>query len=286
MLSGRFAPSPTGPLHMGSLVTALASFCDVKQRGGRWFVRIDDIDPQRADPSALEHIIKSLAAHGLSGDGPLQLQSHRLTEYATARDRLTDLSYFCSCSRKKLLGERLYPGYCRHKLTFAPEHAVRITADDKQRQFLDRHKGVFSFVASEHFGDFIIWRRDDVVTYHLATAYDDGHHHSHVLRGDDLFEMTAPQLFLMEKLGLNPPEYTHIPVLTFPDGTKLSKQTHAPALGIGNPEENLRNALHLLGQRPPKAQFTVSQWLDWAVTHWRLEAIPHTLEPFSEGNYG
>jgi glutamyl-Q tRNA(Asp) synthetase len=271
---------------MGSLVTALASFCDVKQRGGRWFVRIDDIDPQRTNPSAVEHIIKSLAAHGLSGDDPMQLQSHRLTEYATARDRLFDLSYFCNCSRKKLVGEGLYPGYCRHKLTFAPEHAVRITADDKQRQFLDRHKGVFSYVASEHFGDFIIWRRDDVVTYHLATAYDDGHHHSHVLRGDDLFEMTAPQLFLMEKLGLNPPEYTHIPVLTFPDGTKLSKQTHAPALGIGNPEENLRNALHLLGQRPPKAQFTVSQWLDWAVTHWRLEAIPHTLEPFSEGNYG
>lgn len=269
---------------MGSLVTALASFCDIKQRGGDWFVRIDDIDPLRTDPKALEHIAKALAAHGLSGDGPMQLQSHRLTEYAAARDQLADLCYFCNCSRKQLHGDRLYPGYCRHKQTYASDHAFRITADHKQRQFLDRYKGVYPFVASAHFGDFIIWRRDDLVTYHLATAYDDGHTHSHVLRGDDLFGITAPQLYLMEKLGLTPPEYTHIPVLTYPDGIKLSKQTHAPALNIANPEANLRNALHLLGQQPPKAQFTVGQWLDWAITHWRLAAIPRTLKPFSEAH--
>jgi glutamyl-Q tRNA(Asp) synthetase len=270
---------------MGSLVTALASFCDIKQRGGDWFVRIDDIDPLRIDPNALEHITKSLAAHGLSGDGPMQLQSHRLTEYAAARDQLADLCYFCNCSRKQLQGGRLYPGYCRHKQTFAPDHAVRITADHKPRQFLDRHKGPYPFVANEHFGDFIIWRRDDLVTYHLATAYDDGHTHSHVLRGEDLFEMTAPQLFLMENLGLNPPEYTHIPVLAFPDGTKLSKRTHAPALNTATPEANLRNALHLLGQQPPKATFSVGQWLDWAITYWRFDAIPQALAPFSEADY-
>ena len=115
MLSGRFAPSPTGPLHMGSLVTALASFCDIKQRGGLWFVRIDDIDPQRADPKGLEHIKKSLMAHGLSGDGPMDLQSHRQADYASARDRLADFCYFCNCSRKQLQGMSIYPGSCRHK---------------------------------------------------------------------------------------------------------------------------------------------------------------------------
>lgn len=286
MLSGRFAPSPTGPLHMGSLVTALASFCDIKQRGGRWFVRIDDIDPQRADQKALEHIKKSLTAHGLSGDGPMDLQSRRQADYASARDQLADFCFFCNCSRKQLQGMSIYPGSCRHKRAFTADHAVRIVADNKQRLFLDQHKGECAFVASEHFGDFIIWRRDNLVTYHLATAYDDGHKHSHVLRGDDLFEMTAPQLYLMEKLGLRPPEYTHIPVLTFPDGTKLSKQTHAPALSITHPEVNLKKALRLLGQQPPKEQFTVGQWLDWAIRHWRLEAIPHTLEPFSEADHG
>ena len=286
MLSGRFAPSPTGPLHLGSLVTALASFCDIKQRGGRWFVRIDDIDPQRTDAHALEHIVKSLAAHGLDGDGPIDRQSHRVVEYTAARDQLADFCFYCNCSRKQLQGASIYPGSCRPKRTFAADHAVRIMADHKHRQFLDRHKGVYPFTASRHFGDFIIWRRDDLVTYHLATAFDDGHYHSHVLRGDDLFELTAPQLYLMEKMGLHPPEYAHIPVLTFPDGTKLSKQTHAPALSITNPEVNLRNALYLLGQQPPKAQFTVGQWLDWAITHWRFDAIPHTLEPFSKAKFG
>ena len=179
----------------------------------------------------------------------------------------------------------IYPGSCRHKRAFTADHAVRIEVDDERRLFLDQYKGECAFVASEHFGDFTIWRRDNLVTYHLATAYDDGLRHSHVLRGDDLFEMTAPQLYLMEKLGLRPPEYTHIPVLTFADGTKLSKQTHAPALSIMKPEVNLRNALRFLGQQPPKEQFTVGQWLEWAIRHWRLEAIPHTLAPFSQSDH-
>ena len=153
----------------------------------------------------------------------------------------------------------IYPGSCRHKRAFTADHAVRIVADNKQRLFLDQHKGNVLLSLVEHFGDFIIWRRDNLVTYHLATAYDDGHKHSHVLRGDDLFEMTAPQLYLMEKLGLRPPEYPH-PSITFPDGTKLSKQTHAPALSITHPEANLKNALRLLGQQPPKTSPSASGW--------------------------
>ena len=284
-LAGRFAPSPTGPLHMGSLVTALASYCDIKQRGGSWHVRIDDIDPQRAGVGALEHISQALAAHGLLGDAPIHYQSQRLANYRTACQQLTALCYYCNCSRRDLQGLRLYPGNCRHKLTYAPDHTLRILADQQPRSFEDGCKGRHDFVASADFGDIIIWRRDGLVTYHLATAHDDALDYSHVLRGEDLFAMTAPQIFLMDKLNLKPPQYAHIPVLTYADGTKLSKQTHAPALNSATPVANLGRALWHLGQPAPPKGASVTQCLEWAVAHWELDVVPTQLAPFREADY-
>lgn len=279
-LSGRFAPSPTGPLHMGSLVTALASFCDIKQRDGSWFVRLDDIDPPRFDQAGLDHIIQALHVHGLRGDGPMRKQSENTDRYRSAREALTKMGYYCDCSRRQLANQLIYPGHCRNKRRPARNHAMRLSVDEKSRQFSDDISGLHSFVPARDFGDFIVWRRDDLVTYHLATACDDGQDYSHVLRGEDLFVTTGPQLLLMERLGLSPPSYAHIPVLTFPDGTKLSKQTHAPALDNSMPEKNLQRALYFLGQNPPIEDLTVSQWIDWAVSNWQIKTVPATLPTY------
>ena len=279
-LSGRFAPSPTGPLHMGSLVAALASYCDIKQRGGRWFLRIDDIDPARMDQEAIQHIAQALSVHGLVADAPQRQQSQFNSRYRRALQELIGECFYCRCSRRKLRDHKIYPGYCRANREKQSNHAVRIRADRRSRSFTDALRGTCDFLPEEEFGDLVIWRKEDLVTYHLATACDDSMDYSHVLRGDDLFAMTAPQVFIMAKLGLPPPQYAHIPVLTFADGTKLSKQTHAPGLDNTQPEANIRAALDFLGQDPPNAQFTVSQWIHWAVTHWHLKAIPSQLKPY------
>jgi glutamyl-Q tRNA(Asp) synthetase len=265
---------------MGSLITALASYCDIKQRGGQWYVRIDDIDPLRYDPTALEAILSSLSVHGLHGDGPVRYQSQRLPRYLEARDQLSQMSYYCNCSRSKLKTATVYPGFCRHKLQYADDHAVRLSVDNRPRSFIDAIQGSRRYIPAEQFGDFVIWRRDDLVTYHLATAVDDAEQYSHVLRGSDLYQQTPPQLVLMEALGLNSPDYAHIPVLTYADGTKLSKQTHAPALNNATPQANLKMALAFLGQTPPNEDFTVNQWLSWGVKNWRLDAVPMALKPF------
>ena len=279
-LSGRFAPSPTGPLHMGSLVAALASYCDIKQRGGRWFLRIDDIDPARTDQQSIEQITQTLTVHGLIADAPLRRQSRFTARYANALRQLIGECFFCRCARSELRGQRLYPGRCRANKEKQPNHAIRLRADRQRRFFTDALQGSYHFIPAEDFGDVVIWRKEDLVTYHLATACDDAMDYSHVLRGDDLFAMTAPQVYIMDRLGLSPPQYAHIPVLTFADGTKLSKQTHAPALDNTMPEANIRTALDFLGQTPPATKLTVNQWIDWAVTHWRLQAVPSQLKPY------
>jgi len=267
---------------MGSLVTAVASYCDIKQRGGLWHVRIDDIDPLRCDDMALIQIKEGLEAHGLVGDAPMRYQSQRNTNYVAAKEHLSAMAYYCDCSRSKLKASNVYPGQCRHKRDFRADHAMRLRTDAKERFFHDDIKGTMRFNANQRFGDFVIWRRDDLVTYHLATAVDDGEHYSHVLRGEDLYEQTPPQLYLMEQLNLIAPTYAHIPVLTYADGTKLSKQTHAPALNNSAAAHNLRAAFDFLGQRPPCKTQSVNEWLAWGVKHWRIAAIPRVLPPFRD----
>jgi glutamyl-Q tRNA(Asp) synthetase len=267
---------------MGSLITAVASYCDIKQRGGRWHVRIDDIDPLRCDLKALAQIQESLAAHSLTGDAPMQRQSQRTTRYETAKKHLSAKAYYCDCSRSKLKTAGVYPGYCRNKEDYQADHALRLRVDDLPRSFHDDVRGVLQFNANERFGDFVIWRRDDLVTYHLATAVDDGEQYSHVLRGEDLYEQTLPQLYLMEQLNLPAPTYAHIPVLTYEDGTKLSKQTLAPALDNNIATTNLRAAFDYLGQQPPNKPLSAREWLDWGVKHWQLAAVPKFLRPFRQ----
>lgn len=274
MVVGRFAPSPTGPLHMGSLTTALASFCDIKSQGGKWFVRIDDIDPPRAMAGAERAILAGLEAHGLSGDLPIQRQSEHQAQFESARRQLEPECYYCRCARRSLANSGPYPGNCREFVAYRPDSALRISVDKAERIYEDAYLGTQRYRLDQDCGDFIIWRRDGLVSYQLATAVDDGQGISHVLRGEDLLASTPPQRYLQERLGLTTPTYAHLPVLCHPDGTKLSKQSHAPALDNQRALENLRQALGYLGHPPPSHPFNIADLLSWAVAHWNLNAVP------------
>ncbi|MFA5493760.1 MAG: tRNA glutamyl-Q(34) synthetase GluQRS [Porticoccaceae bacterium] len=250
---GRFAPSPTGPLHFGSLVAALASYLDARACGGRWLVRMEDIDPPREMPGAADLILRQLERHGLCWDGEVLYQGARFAIYDQVIETLLDrgLAYFCDCSRQRIqaLGGR-YDGRCRRRAGVAgngcgvrlavPEGAVMAFDDlfqGRQEQHLDRESG-----------DFIIRRRDGLPAYQLAVTVDDAFQRvSHVVRGSDLLDSTGRQILLLEMLGEKSPVYGHIPVATNPDGCKLSKQNLAPSLDLSPPDDNLRRALAWLG---------------------------------------
>ncbi len=283
MIVGRFAPSPTGPLHMGSLVTALASYLDIKQRGGEWFVRFDDIDPPRQDPDAIEHILTALHAHGLASDRAVDYQSNHSQRYEAALTKLQSQCFHCSCSRRSLAGIRVYPGICRNETEPRPDTALRLRMPDREVGVDDGILGLTTFNLAEAFGDTIIRRRDGLWAYHLATAVDDGNDVTHVMRGQDLFETTPIHVYLMELLNLPVPVYSHLPLLRFDDGSKLSKQTHAPAVDNTCAANNLRHVLTLLGQNPPaEPDWSVGQWLSWGTTAWQVEKVPPTLANFTK----
>ena len=290
---GRFAPSPSGPLHMGSLITALASYLDIKQQGGQWYVRMDDLDPPRQSSAASRAILTALEAHGLTGDRQIEYQSNHQTTYELALQQLAAQLYYCNCPRKKVSQYPTYPGFCRRTPRQLPEFAlqmsidaaVRMTTTELDIEFVDQITGHQSAIAGIDFGDFIVRRRDGLWAYNFAAAIDDATQATQILRGQDLLDMTAPQIFLMQQLNLPVPTYTHIPVLCYADGTKLSKQTHAPAIENGHAANNLRQALDYLGQKPPRNQeWTTHQWLVWGQENWHLGNIPKQLEPFITHN--
>lgn len=279
---GRFAPSPSGPLHFGSLVCALASYLDAKQQGGQWHLRIEDIDPPREVPGAAERIVRSLEQHGLGWDGPVLWQSQRSTQYEAVLEDLRRAGhiYPCSCTRKRLesLGHR-YDGYCRqHPAT--PPAAWRLTvAADQDVVFTDRHLGrqIQNLGAQ---GDYIIHRKDGLYAYALAVVVDDWQQgFTHVVRGSDLLGATGNQIYLFSLLGAKAPSYAHIPVIADAQGQKLSKQNHAPALDEATPGRNLWRALWALGATPPLelAQAPPNQVIDWGQQHWRLSQLPPGL---------
>jgi len=282
---GRFAPSPTGPLHLGSLYTALARFLEARPKRGQWIVRIDDIDTPRCVPGASEKILKTLEHFGLHWDQPVDYQSKRLDQYREAIHTLkeTGRTYPCRCSRKSLEGTKpVYPGWCRNRnIDRNQPHAIRVTVDNHPVSMNDRIQGAFSQNLAASHGDFIIRRRDGIYAYQLAVVLDDAQSGiTEVVRGCDLLHNTPRQIHLYRLLGLPIPSYCHIPVLVDQHGHKLSKQTGAPPVESIEPGPLLYQLLQGLGQNPPQALRIAlpDEILTWAMTHWNLRKIPKTRQ--------
>lgn len=264
---GRFAPSPSGPLHFGSLVCALASYIDAKRHGGQWLVRIEDIDPPREQPGASEQILQCLKTHGLHWDGEVRHQSERSEAYRAALEWLQqeDLLYRCACTRKRLAPLRgLYDGYCREMPADSSQPAAlrlkvnglppKYAATHTHITFTDRIKGQVAEDLTQS-GDFVIHRKDGYFAYQLAVVIDDiDQGVTHIVRGDDLLDTTAKQIYLYHLLGKTAPTFSHIPVVVDSHGNKLSKQNHAPALDHRLPTQNLITALRHLHLPVPEPQ--------------------------------
>lgn len=275
---GRFAPSPTGPLHLGSLVAALASYLDARQQQGKWLVRIEDIDPPREQPGATTEILRALESHGLIWDDTVVYQSQRTELYREAANQLVEqrLAFYCRCSRLQLKRQKVYPGNCRAQLTPPEESAaIRVIAQG-DIDFSDRIQGHQHHNMNTDIGDFIIYRKDSLVAYQLATGLDDHLQGiTHVVRGSDLLDSTPRQIYLQQTLKIDSPSYAHIPVLANADGQKLSKQNLAAPLDLKHCQQNLLQALRWLNQDPPEALISqpVPAILNWAETHWSIKNI-------------
>ena len=283
---GRYAPSPTGPLHFGSLVAAVGSHLDARARGGRWLLRMEDLDPPREIPGAADRILKTLEAFGFEWEGEVLYQSRRHAAYAdAAAGLLKDGAAFpCACTRKEIadsgvhgLEGPIYPGTCRHGLPPGREaRALRLKAPDQVIAFEDGLQGPVSQNLARDIGDFIIRRADGVHAYQLAVVVDDAFQGvTHVVRGADLLLSTPRQLWLQELLGLPRPQYLHLPVVVNPAGEKLSKQTHARPVSDTRPGYGLWSALVYLRQEPPEAlkAASIDEIWTWALAHWRREPL-------------
>jgi len=256
---GRFAPSPTGPLHFGSLVAALASYRAARSAKGKWQLRLDDLDQPRAQPGAADGILRALERLGFDWDGPVLVQSSRLERYRAVLDELVrrGLAYPCSCTRKELEdsalaidGARIYPGTCRHGL--APgkaARAVRLRTHGAPIGFADAIQGWIEQRVEKEVGDFVLRRADGIIAYQLAIVVDDlDQGVTHVVRGADLLDSTARQIHLQRLLGARTPRYAHVPVALNASGEKLSKQTGARPLDLSDPKAELARARRFLGQ--------------------------------------
>jgi len=277
---GRFAPSPTGALHFGSLVTALASFLDARATGGDWLVRIEDLDRPREVAGARDAILATLEQHGLHWDESPIVQSTRAPLYAQWLDRLSPHTYACACSRRDLdRSTGRYPGTCRGGLTTGlPARAVRVRVPDGAVKVSDRIQGPFAQDVQAMVGDFVIRRADGPFAYHFAAVVDDAESGvTDVVRGADLLDSTPRQQVLQQLLGLERPRYAHVPLAVDESGRKLSKQSQSMPIGTARPSAGLAAALDFLGQAVPADLRGASpgELLAWATAHWNLDAIPH-----------
>jgi glutamyl-Q tRNA(Asp) synthetase len=280
---GRFAPSPTGPLHFGSLVAAVASYLQARSNNGRWLLRIEDIDPPREQAGATEQIIAALKRYGFVWDGEIIFQSQTLPRHQQALSKLiaNGLAYPCRCSRRELadaprgpLG-MIYPGTCRNGCTEG-ESAIRVRTDDAEIAFDDALQGRVSQRLESESGDFVIRRRDGLIAYHLAVVVDDEVQGvTEIVRGIDLLDSTPRQIWLQRLLGYRTPNYLHIPVITHADGDKLSKLTGAPGISLKNVEKTLVAALAALRQQPPDKleKMPIQDIWDWAIRNWRIDKL-------------
>jgi glutamyl-Q tRNA(Asp) synthetase len=288
MYTGRFAPSPTGPLHFGSLIAALGSYLQARHAGGRWLLRMEDIDPPREVPGAADEILRTLEAFGFEWDGPVRYQSRRSEAYRAALAELLagDAAYACTCSRSTVAdaiaaaGGRpgVYPGTCRaRRHAPAADVALRLDASGPPIRFADALQGEGSQDVQREVGDFVVRRADGLFAYQLAVVVDDADQGvTEVVRGCDLLDNTPRQILLQRRLGLETPAYVHLPLAVNRSGQKLSKQTHAPALDRRRPQAALLAGLRFLGQALPAGLegATPAELLTWATAHWRLAAVP------------
>lgn len=280
---GRFAPSPTGPLHFGSLLAAVASYLDARKANGHWLLRIEDIDPPREQPGADRLIVEALERYGFEWDGPVSYQSEFNEQHHEAVERLLEeeLAYACACSRRDLADEPrgplgiIYPGTCRAGRVQS-DVAIRLRTNNDPIEFHDRLQGAQGQRLESESGDFVILRRDGLIAYHLAVVVDDAHQGiTDIVRGVDLLASTPRQMYLQRMLDLKSPRYAHIPVVEHPDGSKLSKLTGAPPIPLDRAPATLQTALTALGQQPPgtlRNEQIAFIW-DWAIENWNPAAI-------------
>lgn len=273
---GRFAPSPTGPLHLGSIVAALASFLDARAAGGVWLVRMEDLDPPREMPGAADNILHTLEQLHLLWDEEVVYQSRRREAYQAALSILQSqhLVYGCRCSRLELAGNLVYPGTCRKfGLSHSEGTALRCRVPDEEFGFTDSLQGHYSQLLGRDVGDFVLLRKEGFIAYQLAVVVDDGWQGiTDIVRGCDLLDSTPRQLWLQQQLRLAQPRYTHLPLLINEQGQKLGKQQHSPAVDTRNPAAVLLTALALLKQHPPSAlqhEKDPAAILQWAIRNWQ-----------------
>ncbi|MYD43677.1 MAG: tRNA glutamyl-Q(34) synthetase GluQRS [Gammaproteobacteria bacterium] len=278
MYVGRFAPTTSGPLHLGSLLAAVASFLDARAHGGRWLLRFDDIDTARSAANAEEVTLETLRSHGLYWDGVIGRQTNHRDLYWQAIRALQDhqLVFYCTCSRKQLKGLPAYPGTCRGNTTRPPEPAaIRVRVPAGKWHFHDRIQGEIQGDLAQAGGDFIVMRKENIPAYPLSVIVDDrASGITDVVRGSDLIENTLAQIFLARVLGWKEPRFAHIPVLNQRDGIKLSKRDSATAIDNSRPLINLHSTLHMLGMAPPVARGTVASVLAWAIKNWNIARVP------------
>lgn len=283
---GRYAPSPTGPLHLGSLLAALASYLDARSRRGRWLLRIDDLDTDRVVPGAGRTIIETLGRFGLEHDGPVVYQSDRREAYTDAVRCLlaSDAAFRCGCTRREAqtgpMGAEgpIYPGTCRGGLSPGQaSRSIRLRVDSCPVCLTDRIQGRFCQRLDTEIGDFVIRRADDVAAYQLATVVDDAWQGiTDVVRGQDLLSSTPRQLRLAEQLNVSRPAHAHIPLLVDRTGRKLGKSLGALALDTHDLAGQLWRCLDWLGQKPSVelTQAKPAKLLDWAIQHWSINNVP------------
>jgi glutamyl-Q tRNA(Asp) synthetase len=284
---GRFAPSPTGPLHFGSIVAAVGSYLQARQQGGEWLLRIEDIDPPREAPGGSDAILRSLERLGIGWDGPVIFQSQRQQAYlaAVADLRHRGLVYPCHCSRKELATRHptsaelfVYDGYCRRtKLATSGPYALRLISGDHPISFDDQLRGTYTQNLATEIGDFVIQRADGPFAYQLAVVVDDAAQGiTEIVRGADLLDNTPRQIYLQQQLGLPTPRYAHLPIAVNELGQKLSKQTGAASVDHLRPQQLIIQVFEFLGQRPPSElnDATLDELWQWAIKHWQLANVP------------
>jgi glutamyl-Q tRNA(Asp) synthetase len=275
---GRFAPSPTGDLHFGSLVAAVGSYARARSLGGRWLLRIEDLDPPREVTGAAQRQLDAMRRFGLLADGPVRYQSRSDAAHRRILAGLLEsgAAFPCACTRRDLRPDGRYPGTCRKGI---PEgrraRSVRLRVTDEDIGFVDGVQGYCRQNPARQTGDFVIRRADGLIAYQLAVVVDDlADGITEVVRGADLFESTARQIHLHRCLGQPPPAYAHLPVIVDANGRKLSKSEGDDPVARLAPGEALRLALRALGHEPPAGCRSLDAQWQWAISHWRMKRVP------------